>query len=124
MGSVKKGNEDMKLYFYHFDYKEKTVKGKAVEVIEKPKTYKPESGTFPFYPVAIISKQDVNNPTLIRRNLCYVSTNDDPVEAVREFRKYWGSKAEEMKRNAETYDDYYRSCFKYDMGDKGVMSVR
>lgn len=121
---MKKGNEDMKLYFYHFDYKEKTVKGKAVEVIEKPKTYKPESGTFPFYPVAIISKYDVNNPTLIRRNLCYVSTDDDPVAAVREFRKHWGSKAEEMKRNAETYDDYYRSCFKYDMGDKGVMSVR
>lgn len=114
----------MKLYFYHFDCKAKAVECKAVEAIEKPKTYKPVSGYFPFYPVAIISKQDVDNPTLIRRNLCYVRTDEDPVAAVREFRKYWGSKAEEMKRNAETCDDYYRSCFKYDMGDKGVMAVR
>lgn len=121
---MRKGSEDMKLYFYHFDCKRKVVECEAAEVIEKPKTYKPESGEFPFYPVSILAKADVNNPTLIRRTLCYVKTEENPIEAVRKFREYWGSRAEEMKHNAETFDDYYRSCFKYDMGDKGVMAVR
>lgn len=109
----------MTLYVFHFDMSKKEVLRKTVEVEEKPKTYKVASGVIPFIGISKILKEDLNKVT---RNLVYISTEDDPVKAVRVFRKYWADKYEAAKNSADIYDDYYRSCFKY-ADETGVRQI-
>lgn len=113
----------MKLYVYHFDLKSKEVEVRSVEVQEKPKTYNVVGGTFPFYAVSRILKEEVDNAkTIGSKNLVYFSSKDDPKTAVRAFRKYWGENADNAKARLEEFNDYYRSCFKFTRPD-GVIQI-
>lgn len=107
----------MKLYVYYFNCSTKEVESASVEVEEKPKTYKVVNGVIPFIGISKVLKDDLNNVN----RLTYISEKDDIAKAVREFRKFWGQKAQEAKDQAACYDDYYRSCFKYSTPDGTVM---
>lgn len=109
----------MTLYVFHFDTFKKEVLRETVEVEEKPKTYKTVSGNMPFTYISKILKEDLKKVT---RNLVYISTEDDPVKAVRAFRKYWADKYEAAKNSADIYDNYYHSCFKY-ADETGVRQI-
>ena len=104
----------MTLYFYSFNYRAKIIESREVDAIELPGAYKPkDGGMFPFYPVKVIPKDHVNNDKLIRLVMCYVSTQSEPIAAVKKFRAYWKEQAENAKKRAETYDSYHKSCFAY-----------
>lgn len=110
----------MILHVFHFDMYKKTVVHETVEVEEKPKTYKViGNGVIPFLYISKILKEDLEKVT---RQLSYVSTVNDPVKAVRAFRKYWSGKYDDAKRAADQYDDYYRSCFTY-ADENGVSQI-
>lgn len=111
----------MKLYVYHYNCETKTIEKSAVEVEEKPKTYKAKTGIFPFRYASIIHKDDVDDTRINTHNFTYISKSPDTAVAVRMFRRYWGDLMETAKRNAETYEGYYGSCFAYHEDGKGVM---
>lgn len=109
----------MTLYVFHFDTYKNEVVSLPVEVEEKPKTYKATEGTIPFTYITKILKEDLNK---ITRDVNYISTKNDPVAAVRAFRKYWAEKAETAKKTYEMYDNYYHSCFKF-ADENGVRQI-
>lgn len=111
----------MQLYVYHYDCKTKMVECLPVNVVEKPKTYKAATEGFPFRYVSIINKEEVDGTEINKDCLTYISKSPDMAVAVRKFRKYWGDQMETAKRNAETYESYYGSCFAYHKDGKGVM---
>jgi hypothetical protein len=111
----------MQLYVYHYDCKTKTIEKAEVWVVEKPKTYKVPNGSFPHRYVSIISKEEVDGKEINKDCLTYISKSPDMAVAVRKFRKYWGDQMETAKRNTETYEGYYGSCFAYQENGKGVM---
>lgn len=110
----------MQLYVYHYDCKTKMVEGLPVDVVEKPKTFKTVTGSFPFRHVSIINKEEVDSREINKDYLTYISKSPDMTIAVKKFRKYWGDQMETAKRNAETYESYYGSCFAYQENGKGV----
>lgn len=111
----------MQLYVYHYDCKTRIVESLPVNVIEKPKTYKAATVSFPFRHVSIVSKEEVDGKEINKDCLTYISKSPDMAVAVKKFRKYWGDQMETAKRNAETYEGYYGSCFAYHEDGKGVM---
>lgn len=105
----------MKLYLYQYDITKKTVKKAAVDVLEKPKSYKRENGeAFPFYPVHIIHKSDVGNPYTIRAwNCTYISTSDNEKAAVSLFYDYYREMLENSEHNAEVYRGHVAALRKF-----------